>query len=414
MSQKEIDSKLYKTWFHYRDLANTAKTHGQHLRRILLSPIPLNETEEKRKFLMLFNERAKLILVDDENGGFEYFDAFSTTLGALHNRFLSSLEQSEVDSVVIPLLRDRLIDFLLHQKENVSSHSLPSSTQYGERYGIYKIGPRLHIPAIPSKEEGIFPCVTTDFYFKKHVKGWPGLQFAPCPAHLSAAAANLTAKTRIYSERVPVPGEWSPVMETAVIFSTARPQYTIVTPMFNVESYAARNVFATLKATAGLWALDIVLDTCVDATANAVYNALLGYLTSHNFSSAYAGMCHSLCTTQGSSVHAVQDPSPCTSTSTSILTQVRVISSMTTLFETRAENLGLASSDPATAFYASVQADMLVTEAGWNFYLSLPMWIWSDVSSAGTKDALNIPYRKDESDRNFSRRIEFPAYRTRY
>ena len=68
-----------------------------------------------------------------------------------------------------------------------------------------------------------------------------------------------------------------------------------------------------------------------------------------------------------------------------------------------------------TAFYSSVQADMLVTERGWNFYLSLPLWVWSgEVSSAGTKDALNIPYRKDESDRNFSRRILFPAYVNRY
>ena len=122
-------------------------------------------------------------------------------------------------------------------------------------------------------------------------------------------------------------------METAIVFSTAKPHFVIVTPMFNVESYAARNVFATIKATTGIWALDIVLDTCVDETARAVYNMLLNYLVYNNHTSSYSQMCSMLCSDQRSPrLSSVFDPSACTSAS--ILTRIRIITSDATLLGT--------------------------------------------------------------------------------
>lgn len=125
-------------------------------------------------------------------------------------------------------------------------------------------------------------------------------------------------------------GEWNPIVETAVVFSTAKPHFVIVTPMFNVESYAARNVFATIKATTGIWALDLVLDTCVDETARTVYNMLLNYLVYNNHTSSYSQMCSVLCSGQHSPrPTSVFDPSACTSAS--ILTRIRIITSDATL-----------------------------------------------------------------------------------
>lgn len=125
-------------------------------------------------------------------------------------------------------------------------------------------------------------------------------------------------------------GEWNPKVETAVVFSTAKPHFVVVTPMFNVDSYAARNVFATIKATTGIWALDIVLDTCVDDTARAVYNMLLNYLVYHNHTASYSHMCSLLCShRQQSRPTSVFEPSACTSAST--LTRIRIITSDATL-----------------------------------------------------------------------------------
>ena len=407
LSAKDIDSNLYKTWFHYNGVATTARKHGIRLRRILLGPLPLNVTEGQRRFIELFNERSKLILVDDENGGFEHLDAFDLSMKVLKNQYLTSLNQPEVDDIIIPMLRDRLIDLILNRPPSDSNYStLMKSTRYYERNGIYKLGPAMAVRPIRHKDL-ILPCVSTDIYMKQSSPGWPGLQLSICPKSVTDEALNLTAKVPIFSERVRVPGEWDPVVETAIVFSTAKPQFVIATPMFNVDSYAARNVFATLKATTGIWALDIVLDTCVDDTAKAVYNSILNYMAFRNHTDGFSMMCSLLCggDLTYSSVH---QPSACTSAS--VITRIRVITSKTTLLETRAENLAFSSSDPDSSFYISVQADMLVSERGWNFYLSLPLWVWPDeVSSAGTKDALNIPYRKDESDRNFSKRIIFPA-----
>ena len=146
MSVKDIDSNLYKTWHHYNGVASTAKKNGQRFRRILLGPLPLNVTEEKRKFIELFNERAKLILVDDENGGFELLDTYSLTLVLMKNQFLYSLDQPEVDAYIIPLIRDRFIDMLLDRPALDMNYSTIIKKS---RYGIYKLGDPINMAQIP-------------------------------------------------------------------------------------------------------------------------------------------------------------------------------------------------------------------------------------------------------------------------
>lgn len=40
------------------------------------------------------------------------------------------------------------------------------------------------------------------------------------------------------------------------------------------------------------------------------------------------------------------------------------------------------------------QADQLVSEIGWNFFLSVPAILWQEVSAVGSRQALNVPYRE--------------------
>lgn len=215
---KDIDSNLYRTWYHYNTLAITAKKNGQNLRRIYLGPLALNVSEDKRKFIELFNSRAKLILVDDENGGFELLDAYNLTLTEMNGQFLTSLKQPEVDNIIIPSLRDMLIKIILNQtsrseitNSTLNSTLLPSSdlasdNSFVEQNGTTSNG-HFVVPAIPSpKSNLILPCLSTDTYIKKSSPGWSHIEFSICSQQITDEANNLTAKVPIYSERERVKG----------------------------------------------------------------------------------------------------------------------------------------------------------------------------------------------------------------
>lgn len=102
-----------------------------------------------------------------------------------------------------------------------------------------------------------------------------------------------------------------------------------------------------MKTTTGIWALDIVLDTCVDDTLKVVYGVLLKILLTRNHTAQHVGMCEQLCSESDASV-------ACVSASSSVLTRVRVITSNTTLLETRSENIAF-STTPQTRYFISVQ-----------------------------------------------------------
>jgi hypothetical protein len=213
MSMKDIDSNLYRTWYHYNALAITAKKNGQNLRRIYLGPLALNVSEDKRKFIELFNSRAKLILVDDENGGFELLDAYNLTLTEMNGQFLTSLKQPEVDNIIIPSLRDMLIKIVLNHTSrgeiaNATLNSTLSSSDYNsiiEQNGTSD--GHFVVPAIPSPTSNlVLPCLSTDSHIKKSSPGWSHIEFSICPQQIIDEANNLTAKVPIYSERERVKG----------------------------------------------------------------------------------------------------------------------------------------------------------------------------------------------------------------
>lgn len=108
-----------------------------------------------------------------------------------------------------------------------------------------------------------------------------------------------------------------------------------------------------MKATTGIWALDIVLDTCVDDTLRIVYGAILKIIASRDNDAIHRNMCQQLCA-DASSSGSSSSSSACTSADSSVLTRIRVITSKTTLLETRAENIAFSSTD-STRFFLSVQ-----------------------------------------------------------
>lgn len=114
-----------------------------------------------------------------------------------------------------------------------------------------------------------------------------------------------------------------------------------------------------MKATTGIWALDIVLDTCVDDTLRIVYGAILKIIASRDNDAIHRNMCQQLCTASSSSSSSSSSPSSaCISADSSVLTRIRVISSKTTLLETRSENIAFSSTD-STRFFLSVQVARL-------------------------------------------------------
>ena len=113
-----------------------------------------------------------------------------------------------------------------------------------------------------------------------------------------------------------------------------------------------------------MWALDIVLDTCVDDTLRVVYGVIVKILALRNSAAKHRHMCRLLCpdlAANSSSSSSISSPeellaSACVAADSSVLTQIRVITSDTTLLETRSENIAFASSAaPSSGFFISVQ-----------------------------------------------------------
>eukprot|EP01036_Dinobryon_divergens_P026074 gene26074-34681_t len=414
MSLKEIDGHLYKSWHHYNGLVQLTKRNGQRLTRILVTGIPLNGSREQLNFIKLFNERTKIILVEDENGGFQLVDAFFIAMNVLQcarsqcpqpvnesnftGRNIATCDEPVVTADIVPAVRDEILKIILDQ--NITSKTSQDNGSGGEKRK-------------ESRNNATFPCVTNRAQFVTYASSsnglsngnWPLDKLVSCPEEITSSVNDLSPKYPLYKTRIPVAGEWPPVVHTAAVFSLAKPEYTIVTPMFNVEGHAARNIYATMKATTGIWALDIVLDTCVDDTLRIVYGAILKIIASRDNDAIHRNMCQQLCADPSSSGSS-SPSSACTSADSSVLTRIRVITSKTTLLETRAENIAFSSTD-STRFFLSVQADQLVSEIGWNFFLSVPAILWEEVSAVGSRQALNVPYRDWVGTENLTTPLDY-------
>jgi hypothetical protein len=196
----------------------------------------LNSSNDQLAFIKLFNERTKIILIEDENGGFKLVDTFLIAQKALQcndvqncvynssepsHRILTDCNDPIVSDIIVPAVRDEILTLIL---DNLTNPSTP---------------PQVTSQTPPFRATTTLPCVTNVPQFVKYASeghaNWPLNNLIACSAQITAQAHNLTAKYPVYQPRVPVPGEWPPVVNLAVVFSQATPEYTIVTPMFNVE-----------------------------------------------------------------------------------------------------------------------------------------------------------------------------------
>ena len=118
-------------------------------------------------------------------------------------------------------------------------------------------------------------------------------------------------------------------------YSTEKPYISIVMPVHNQESIIARNIASIFCCTTEkLYELILILDSCSDATKQAI----LEFLTT-----------------------AVIPP---------LLTSIVIIQSQTPLFETSCDNIGFLCS--RGKYILEIQADMEMTEMGYNMKLLAP------------------------------------------
>jgi hypothetical protein len=134
-----------------------------------------------------------------------------------------------------------------------------------------------------------------------------------------------------------------------IVFQTRSSLPQLISLIQTLQGHAARNIYSTMRATTGIWALDIVLDTCVDDTLRIVYGAILKIIASRDSNTIHNNMCQQLCAASSS-----PNATACVSPDSSVLTRIRVISSKTTLLETRSENIAFSSTE-STRFFLSVQ-----------------------------------------------------------
>ena len=212
-----------------------------------MTGIPLNSSREQLSFIKLFNERTRIILIEDENGGFQLVDAFSIALQILQcgrpscghlvnetnfsGHILADCDDQTVARDIVPAVRDEILKIILGS--NSTAKEPPSSAKVNSRQKIWTDG-NSSLPCVVNKDK-IVQYANSGKALNVSGDSWPLDKLVECPEVLATDLRNLTAKYPLHKQRVPVPGEWPPVLDTAVVFSLARPQFTIVTPMFNVE-----------------------------------------------------------------------------------------------------------------------------------------------------------------------------------
>jgi glycosyltransferase involved in cell wall biosynthesis len=120
------------------------------------------------------------------------------------------------------------------------------------------------------------------------------------------------------------------------------PEYSIVMPIYNQEAIIQTNLSAIVNHTEGIYEMILILDSCSDNTERAVME--------------WVGQQTSL-------------PANCC--------RIAVIQSFTPLFECAADNLGFAVA--RAPYLLEIQADMEMTERGYNVLLKRPFEVRNDI-----------------------------------
>ena len=199
-------------------------------------------------------------------------------------------------------------------------------------------------------------------------------RLALCPGALGAAAAVAPPGVpALYGSPNTVALRSAPVVAfdtapcacdgtTSVPGSTA-PRHSVIVSAHNAERSIGACVASLLNNTVGVWELLLVLDGCTDAT----FDVATATLRSAVQGGATGGLVRARVVVQGSPV-----------------------------WETSSDNLGLRLAHPNATALILVQADMEVTERGWNARMEAPLGVFADVWAVGGRDAHNAGVGRGE------------------
>jgi len=129
--------------------------------------------------------------------------------------------------------------------------------------------------------------------------------------------------------------------------------YSIVTPVYNQENIIEKNLKSYIEKTVDFFEIIIILDSCSDNTKQNILHFISNYKTTHdNF------------------------------------VQIKILESPEPLFETKCDNIGfkLAEGD----YLLEIQADMEMTELGYNIHLSKPFNILTNVIAVSGRCGHNL------------------------
>jgi len=143
----------------------------------------------------------------------------------------------------------------------------------------------------------------------------------------------------------------------------AVPAHSVVVSAHNAGGVLERTLSSLLSTTSGTWELLLTLDGCTDDSLAAALRAL--------------GNASLVAAARG-------------------LVRARVLEQPTAVWETSSDNAGMARAHPRATHLLLVQADMVLTEPGWNVRLALPTTLFEDVWAVSARDAHNAALGRGE------------------
>ena len=238
--------------------------------------------------------------------------------------------------------------------------------------------------APPTRTRGLhyWPCsppFTTDVELSAAASADPNASFsaphlALCPGALGEAAAAAPpgvpplfgSPDTVWLRSAPfVAYDTAPCASdgaTSVPGSTI-PRHSVVVSAHNAARSIGVCLSSLLSNTVGVWELVLVLDGCTDTTFDVATATLR---------------------------RAVQGGA------TGGLVRARVVVQGSPVWETSSDNIGLRLAHPNATALILVQADMEVTERGWNARMEAPLEVFKDVWAVGGRDAHNAGVGRGE------------------
>jgi glycosyltransferase involved in cell wall biosynthesis len=156
-------------------------------------------------------------------------------------------------------------------------------------------------------------------------------------------------------------------LDGAILISDTSPIYSVILTVYNQGDILSSNLDSLLRHTSGPWELIVLLDGCQDNSKKEALDTLenwIAHKSSYCVGETRENSCNYDCMVR---VQVIEHPDP--------------------IDETASNNVGMLAADPRTSYFVLIQADMRISEPGWNVALSIPFRVWPDVFSVSARCA---------------------------